>query len=88
MADSSVNHEAAAGSRPPKTVYGQLVCEIAVLECVRAALSEWDLAGQPTGSRCHVGSAELALREAIDSLNNLTSAVHDIENQSREVTHG
>jgi hypothetical protein len=55
------------------------VAEIATLELVLATLSEWDLSGRPTDNSCHIGSAELVLRESIQRLNNLVGDVETIQ---------
>jgi hypothetical protein len=61
-----------------ETVYSDLVSEVATLECVHATLSEWDLAGQPTGEECKIGSAELVLRQSIRRLNDIVRDVSNI----------
>jgi hypothetical protein len=61
--------------------YARLVSEIATLECVQATLSEWELAGQPTGHDCHVGSAELVLCQLIRRLNELAGDVENMQDR-------
>lgn len=65
--------------------YDSLVSEIATLECVYATLSEWDLAGQPTGTGCRVGSAELVLLGTIERLHILVGTVESMESRTDEV---
>jgi hypothetical protein len=68
--------------------YDPLVSEIATLECVLATLSEWDLAGQPTGNGCHIASAELVLRDSIKRLHNLVGDVESMQSRiESEVAH-
>jgi hypothetical protein len=68
--------------------YDPLVSEIAVLECVLATLSEWDLSGQPTDHGCHIGSAELVLRQSIKRLHNLCGDVESMQSRiERGVAH-
>jgi hypothetical protein len=60
-------------------VYERFVREIAVLECVRATLSEWEHAGMPTGTECKVSSAELALSRSIARMEELLSDIANME---------
>jgi hypothetical protein len=60
-------------------VYERFVRELAVLECVRATLSEWEHAGMPTGTECKVSSAELALSRSITRMYDLLSDLADVE---------
>jgi hypothetical protein len=62
--------------------YDRLVCEIANLECVLGTLSEWDLAGKPTGTECRIGSAELSLRGSISRLHALLGSVSEVSHAS------
>jgi len=70
---------AAAPETKTLDCYDRLVSEIATLECVRATLSEWDLAGQPTDDGCRIGSAELVLRQSITRLHELVGAVENMQ---------
>lgn len=64
-------------TKPP--VYVRFVRELAVLECVRATLCEWEHAGQPTGSECKISSAELALSLSITRMYDLLSDLANVE---------
>ncbi len=66
-------------------LYDRLIVQISALECVLATLSEWDLQGQPTGKNCRIGSAELVLREAIETLHKITGDVGSLEDWSERV---
>lgn len=61
----------APDDKPSESCYDRLVVQIAALECVAATLSEWDLAGQPIGKECRIGSAELVLRQSIGALHQM-----------------
>jgi hypothetical protein len=64
-------------TNPP--VYERFVRELAVLECVRATLSEWEHAGMPAGTECKVSSAELALSRSIARMYDLLSDIANVE---------
>jgi hypothetical protein len=67
-------------SEPINTpVYERFVRELAVLDCVRAALIEWENSGKPTGCECKIGSAELALTGSIVRMYDLLSDIANVE---------
>jgi hypothetical protein len=68
-----------SNSQTKTPVYNRFVSELAVLECVRATLSEWEHAGQPTGSECKISSAELALSLSITRMYDLLSDIANVE---------
>lgn len=81
--DSSAPVDAAETPRREKApCYDRLVAHISTLECVSAALSEWDLRGRPTGSECRIGSAELVLSQTIEALHDLTDDVKRLEDSN------
>ena len=63
-------------------VYQRFVRELAVLECVRATLSEWEHADMPTGTECKVSGAGLALRRSITRMTNRRASMSDSKKAS------
>jgi hypothetical protein len=75
----------AIDENPANSCYDRLVVQIATLECVRAALSEWDLSGRPTDQTCRIGSAELVLLQSIEALHDITGDVCDVQSLIEKV---
>jgi hypothetical protein len=85
----------AAHSRPEtdspiiETCCDRLITQIATLDCVLGVLEQWDLSGRPIDKDCRIGSAELALRQIIETLHDIAGDVshtEDLVEKLREVS--
>jgi hypothetical protein len=60
-------------------IYETLIEELAVLECVRQTLIQWEFAGMPTDGECKITSAELTLMKSIARLGDLSDDLSKVK---------